>query len=243
VNLAALAQASYVGGGAADNVVGVSLAPSAGTFAGDVFVGGSTSSANLSGTTGAAQPAYTGSGDAFAAAITPALEGPEVTLNLAVNSLASVAVKKEFKTTIVVTNASPTGNDASNVVVNDVLTAFGSTASISYVSTIATQGNCNQIGGVVVCSLGALSANGGSAQITITAKAGRTRGDVTSDITTHSDQALDPASINEVLQKTTITKAPASGGGGAFGWPLLLLLAAFAIGVTILRRRRYRQPG
>jgi hypothetical protein len=206
-------------------------------------VGGSTSSTNLSGTTGAAQPAYTGSGDAFAAALTPALEGPEVTLNLAVNSPASVAAKKEFTTTIVMTNASPAGNDASNVVVSDVLNASSSTASIGYVSTTATQGSCSQIGGVVVCLLGALSANGGNAQITITARAGRTGGDVTSDIMTHSDQALDPASIAEVLQKTTITKAPASGGGGAFGWPLLLLLAVFAMGVTTLRRRRYRQPG
>ncbi len=239
-NLAALVQASYVGGKAADSVSGVSLAPPASTFAGDIFVGGSTFSASLPGTAGAAQPAYTGSGDAFAAALTPALEGPEVTLNLAVNGPASITTKKEFKTTIVVTNASPVGNDASNVVVSDVLNAFGSTATIDYVSTTTTQGNCNQIGGVVVCSLGALSANGGNAQITITAKAGGTGGAVTSDITTHSGQALDPASIDNISQKITITKASASSGGGAFGWLLLLLLAVFAMGVTTLRRRKYR---
>ncbi len=232
MNLAALAQASYVGGRAADSVSGV----------GDVFVGGSTYSANLSGTVGAAQPAYTGSGDAFAAALTPTLEGPEVTLNLAVNGPASITTKKEFKTIIVVTNASPVGNDASNVVVSDVLNASGSTATIGYVSTTATQGSCSQIGGVVVCLLGALSANGGSAQITITAKTGRTRGAVTSDITTHSGQALDPASIDNISQKITITKASASGGGGAFGWLLLLLLAVFTMGVTTLHRRKYRQP-
>lgn len=239
-NLTSLAQSSYIGGRSSDGVAGVSLAPAASTLAADVIVGGTTSSDDLAATTGAAQPVLTGSGDAFAAAITPDLESPQVDLNLAVNAPDTVTQQANVTVRITATNASPTGNDATNVVVDDII----STSSINdftFVSASSTQGGCTESSGVVLCKLGTLAANGGSATMTIKLTAGKVAGDTTSEFKIHSDQALDPNSNSDVLHVTTIKAKPASGGGGAFGWPLLLVLATFALGASIRRSRKREQ--
>ncbi|MGH8127260.1 MAG: hypothetical protein ACRETC_02680 [Gammaproteobacteria bacterium] len=239
--LGSLVQATYQGGNNPDSITGIGMAPAASTFAGDVVVGGATYSANLAGTTGAAQPAYTGSGDAFAAAIAPNLQGPQITLNVAVNGPASVDAGNNFTMTVVVTNDSPSGSTAAtNVSVADTISSPTSTATVTYVSSQTTQGTCTNDSGFLTCNLGNLTAGGGSATITITATAGGAAGDSTSNVTVTADQALSSGSTNSVSHDTNITK-PSSSGGGAFGWPSLLLLTAFALGLAIRRQRELAQ--
>lgn len=240
-SLGGLAQSSYIGGDSPDSVSGVGLAPAASTLAGDVFVGGSTNSKNLPATAGAAQPAYTGSGDAFAAAITPDLKGSQVTLNLAVTGPDTATVGSNVTITITATNASTT-DDATNVTVDDVLNTVSSVAEFVYQSSDITQGTCSLTGGVVECKVGTLAANGGSATITLHLTTGGITGDVTTEVTIHADQALDPASKSDVPHTTTVNAKPSS-GGGAVGWPLLVLLGVLALGVGLERRRSRRQHG
>jgi len=236
--LFSLAQASYVGGLSPDGVAGVGLAPAASTFAGDVFVGGTTNSSNLQATSGAAQSALTGSGDAFAAAISPDLEGPQVKLDLTVSGPATIYKLAKTTMTITATNASTNGNDATNVIVDDVINTSTSISGFGYDSSTTSQGKCNYTGGVLVCTLGILPANGGTATITVNLKAGNLTGDTTSEVTIHADQALDTSSNNDVQHVTTIKAKPVTNGSGAFGWLLLVLLAMFALGVTYAKRQR-----
>ncbi|MGA7966900.1 MAG: SBBP repeat-containing protein, partial [Gammaproteobacteria bacterium] len=239
--LGTLTQSSYFGGNSFDSIAGVSVAPASSTFAGDVVVGGTTTSANLAGTAGAAQTVYAGSGDAFAAAIAPNLQGPQVTLNVAVNGPASVDTGNNFTMTVVVTNDSQSGSTAAtNVSIADTISSPTSTATATYVSSQTTQGTCKNNSGFLTCELGNLVAGGGSATITITATAGNTAGDSTSNVTVFADQALSAGSTSKVAHDTNITK-PSSSGGGAFGWPALLLLVVLALGGSIRRQRKFAQ--
>lgn len=235
---ASVNQATYMGGGGTDTVAGVSLAPAASTYAGDVIVGGATTSANLPATSGAAQPAATGSGSAFAAAVSPDLQSPEVTLDLAVNSPGTVHNSDTFNMTMTVSNDSTSSaNEATGVTLFDTLNGPLSTGRIGFVSANPSQGSCtlDPATSFLSCSLGNLAANGGTATVTLTVEAQK-NGTVNSVITTNASEAVTPGSQNTATQTTTIKSKPSS-GGGAFGWPALLLL-----GVASLVMLRRRQP-
>lgn len=235
-NLKGFAQASYVGGKGNDELSGVALAPAPGSFAGDVLMSGSTTSADLSATAGAAQPASTGSGTAFAAAITPDLKGSQVTLSMNLTAPDSVLNKNPVTMQIVVTNESTDSTaQATNVKFFETITTSSSTGKLDYVSATSTQGSCSDDNGFVTCNLGTLAPNGGNATITIKAKA-TTVGDVDSLLSLHADQALlNTPSIN-LSHTTTVKKNKSSGGGGAFGWPSLLLLGLLGTGLALRRR-------
>lgn len=68
-SLTSLIQATFFGGNGFDNPTGIALHPADGS----VYIAGSTASASLPGTAGAAQPAPAGLGDAFVARLSPSL--------------------------------------------------------------------------------------------------------------------------------------------------------------------------
>jgi len=68
-NLTTLNQATYLGGNGAEWAYGLAIHPTSG----EVYVAGLTDSTNFPGTTGGAQPAYAGQGDAFVARLNAAL--------------------------------------------------------------------------------------------------------------------------------------------------------------------------
>ncbi len=232
--LSSFAQATYMGGSGTDNVTGVSLAPAASTFSGDVVVGGNTTSANLPATSGAAQPAATGSGDAFVAAISPDLQSPEVTLDVSASGPGTVDVGKNLTMTVTVTNKS-TQNAASDVHIQESLNSSTSTGKLLYVSVTASQGTCIEQNQFVDCNLGTVPANGGTATMTLTVNA-KNAGNVDSLITAVSSDALTPNSNYNITHSTTIN-AKSSSGGGAFEWPALILLGLLGL-FTFSRKRQ-----
>ncbi|HYW75992.1 MAG TPA: hypothetical protein VFA48_05140, partial [Gammaproteobacteria bacterium] len=241
--LTSLEQATYFGGDSSDVLTRLALAPASSTYAGDVLIGGGTQSSDLPATTGSAEPASTGSEDAFVAAISPDLQSPQVTLGLSYSaSSTSVRKNKTVTTTITVTNNSSSAvGTANKVVVIDVLNEVSSVGALAYSNASTSQGTCSNFNNLVDCAVGNLAANGGSATITVVAK-GTTAGTVNGTISVSAYQALDPNSTSSLSQKTTVTKATSSSGGGGFEWPALLLLALVSLMAYGLRRRRTSKP-
>lgn len=233
-SLSSVAQGSYMGGKGTDSVTGLSLAPAASTYAGDVVVGGATTSADLPATSGAAQPAATGSGSAFAAAITPDLQSPEVTLNASASGPSSVTEGQDLTMTVTVTNAS-TSNDAADVHLLETLNSAASAGKLSYVGVTASQGSCIEQTQFVDCSFGTVAANGGTATMTLKVNA-KSAGKVESLITASSSYALTPGSNYNITHTTTINPKSSSGGGGAIEWPALIVLGM--LGLFTFRRKR-----
>ncbi len=239
-DLGQLSQATYLGGRDADGVMGLALAPTAGTL----YAAGSTKSANFPATAGAAQPAYAGTGDGVAAAMSSDLQGPQVTVNTTLNAPQQATAGNSFQYTVTVTNNSPPPsgsytNDATNVDVDNALNYIGP-GQVTYESATASQGQgCTETNGVVECKLGTLAPNGGSATITVTVKATKTTGNVTEHTHVFLDQATTSASTFDATVKTDIKSAPSSGGGGALG-PLVLLLLTMLAAPLPWRRRPKR---
>ncbi len=231
--LSSFTQASYMGGAGTDNVTGVSLAPATSTYSGDVIVGGGTTSANLPATSGAAQPAATGSGDAFAAIISPDLQSPEVTLNVSASGPSTVNVSQNFTITVTVTNDSAS-NAAGGVHIEESLNSVTSTGQLVYVSATSSQGTCTEQNQFVDCNLGTVPANGGMATMSLSVNA-KKAGSVDSLITATSTDALTPASNYNITHSTTIN-AKSSSGGGAIEWPVLILLGM--LGLFASHRKR-----
>lgn len=67
--LTALLQATYFGGDRTENLIALTVDP----MSGEIFLAGTTSSTNLPGTAGGAQPAHAGGGDGFVARLSPTL--------------------------------------------------------------------------------------------------------------------------------------------------------------------------
>lgn len=242
-NLQSMAQSTYMGGSKDDDLVGLSLAPAASTYAGDVYVGGSTDSANLPATAGAAEPAFTGSQAAFAAVLSPDLKGRQVKLDLATSGPSSATVGKPFKMTITATNDSAAGDAATNVTVVDTINSVTGTGSgtIGYKASTTSQGSCTDTFQVLTCNIGTLPGNGGSAQMTVTLN-GTSSGTIKSSVVVSADQALDSTSASQVYYTTKLSSSGSSsgGGGGAFGWPALSLLAVLALLLPLRARPRLR---
>lgn len=238
-DLAQFNQATYFGGGGYDGVSGIGFGPAGSPLAGDVYVGGRTQSGDIPATTGGAQPAFAGVSDAYAAAVSPDLQGPQVQLDVSLSAPTQVTLGQSFQYTIVVTNNDPaSGTTATNVVVTDVLNKVGP-GSVVYQSATASQGQpCTELASVVTCTLGTLAPNGGSATVTITVTTGQgIAGNVSNEVDIRADQA--PAAGSTITQTvvTTINPAPGSGGGGTTGpWVLVLLAALWALARA--RRRR-----
>ena len=231
--LSSVTQATYMGGAGTDSITDVSLAPAASTYSGVVIVGGGTTSAKRPATSGSARPAVAGSGSAFAAAISPDLQSPEVTLNVSASGPATVNKGQNFTMTVTVTNTS-TSNGAADAHILETLNSATSSGQLSYVGVSVSQGTCTEQNQFVDCSLGTLAANGGSATMTLKVNAAKD-GKVDSLITATSTDALSPSSNYNITHSMTI-QSSSSSGGGAFEWPGLLLLGL--TGLLAVRRKR-----
>ncbi|MGH8161138.1 MAG: SBBP repeat-containing protein, partial [Gammaproteobacteria bacterium] len=237
-NLQSLSQASYLGGRGADQGNALALAPGSGTAAGNVYMAGLTTSANFPGTTGAAQAAYAGSSDAYAAVLSPDLQGPQVDMTLAVDAPASIGRGNTYSYKAEITNTTAPsasyGGDATNVVFTDILPP-----QATHAQATASQGeDCEDISGVITCNLGTIAANGGNAKITIKVKAASS-GSAANVAKIKADQAFSPDSISSV---TTITSIPFpnanNGAASAFSLWGLLALGGLSLLVFLIRRRR-----
>jgi len=245
-DLGTLAQATYLGGSATESLDAVSIAPASSSVAGSVYAAGQTTSPDYPGTAGAAQPAFAGTSDGYAVAVSSGLQGPEVTLKVQASAPGTAAPGDNVKYEFTVTNDSPASGqdstDATGVVVSDVLNQSGGASTI-YVKATSSQGStCTHLSGVVTCDLGTIAKGGGSATVTVTAQATKNTGSVTNRVSVSSDEAPAKNAVLSADTTTKIQKPPSSGGGGGFG---AAPLSGFAllIGATWLaglRRRRRR---
>lgn len=240
-NLQTWAQSTYYGGNSTDSVNGLSLAPASSSFAGDVLLSGTTQSTDLRSTSGSVQATPAGSASAYAAALTPSLAGPQISLDMTVNAPSTVPNKSAITQTIVITNQSTSSSDqATGVMFYETLANTTTSGQILYDSSTPSQGTCSNNNGFISCQLGTLAANGGSATITVKGTAAAV-GAAQSLFTTKADQALDPATSTAHFSRTiTITKKPSSSGGGGFRWPVLLMLAFMSLLVAGTRSWRAR---
>lgn len=240
-SLAGIVQGTYFGGRELDQGNAVTLAPASGTAAPDVYIAGVTASVALPGTAGAALPAYAGSSDGYAALFTPDLQGPQLTVNLSVTAPQTIARNTAFSYKAQIVNSTaPTAEfdgNATNVLFLDTLPT-----QVTFISATASQGQaCTVQVGVVQCQLGTLSANGGSATVSIKVRTAYS-GSATNAAKIFADQAFGADSVSEVSQTTTIpTPGENAGAASALApWTLLgLVLLAAILGWE--RRRRVHQ--
>jgi uncharacterized repeat protein (TIGR01451 family) len=112
-----------------------------------------------------------------------------------------VTVGDNFTYTIQVRNSAETGNDASNVVVTDVLPS-----QVEFVSAIASSGTCQKTGDTVTCELGTVLTNT-TATVTIVVKA--SRAGTASNTATEASPEDTSATNNADTETTVINKKPA----------------------------------
>ncbi|HEX5314075.1 MAG TPA: hypothetical protein VFX38_04090 [Gammaproteobacteria bacterium] len=236
-DLGRLTQASYLGGGAPDQGNALALAPASGSVSGNVYLVGLTNSVNFPGTAGAAQPAYAGSSDAYAAVLSPDLTGPQLVMTLAVTAPATARRNTFFTYNVDITNTTAPSaefdGNATGVVFTDVLPP-----QVTVKKMTSSQGDdCTQLSGVVSCNLGTIAANGGDATVTVKVLATNS-GSAANAAFIRADQALSEDSASSVTTTTSIP-FPNSGNGGAsgFGFAGLLALAVLGLFGYLLRRR------
>ena len=233
-----LSQSTYFGGSGSSVGQSVMLAPAAGTAAPNVYVSGPTVSANLPATSGAAQPAYAGSTDGYAAMFSPDLQGPQVDMSVAVDAPTQVQRGTTYTYKIQITNSTAPTSEfdgiATNVVLNDVIPI-----QATYKSATSSQGqDCTEAAYVVSCDLGDIPANGGSAKVTVKVKV-TASGSALNAATINASQAFSTSSTTSV---TSITNVPgantgSNGAASAIGpWTLLGLGLLGLFGAWARRR-------